>query len=216
MNDKSGAIKNTLSLNRVEALTDGVFAIVMTILVLELSSPLISGGTATSELSKHLLELWPKFLSYIVTFLMLGLMWSTHLYQFSFIRRTDSVLVWINIVFLMLMSLLPFSTNILGEYFQEQIAVLIVGFHMSACMLVRIILWAYATGKYRLIDKDINQHAIRDPQIMLLVGISVFIIGMAFSFIGSLISVFIFTIMMLFFIVRFTYLRRITASGRTT
>ena len=111
---KQVTIRTALSPNRIEALTDGVFAIVMTLLVLELSVPAIAGGSAEAELTTRLFEMWPKFVSYTVTFVMLGFMWSIHHYQFDRIKSADSVLVWLNIVFLMLISLLPFSTSLLG------------------------------------------------------------------------------------------------------
>jgi uncharacterized membrane protein len=184
----------------------------MTILVLELSLPIIEGSSVNTELSHSLLDMWPKFLSYSVTFLMLGFMWATHLFQFSFIKRTDSVLTFINIIFLMLMSLLPFTTNMLGEYFGEQLPVLMLGAHYIACMLMRIILWAYVTGKNRLVDKDLDPRELRNPQIMLTIGIVIFIVGMAFSFVNTAISIGIYSMMIIFFIVRFTVLRRISAN----
>jgi uncharacterized membrane protein len=83
MNAKPMVTRKALSPNRLEALTDGVFAIVMTILVLELGLPVITGELSNTELTIRLAAMWPKFLSFFVTFLMLGFMWSVHHYQFS-------------------------------------------------------------------------------------------------------------------------------------
>ena len=66
----------------------------MTVLVLELGVPAVTGGSASAELTHRLLEMWPKFASYAITFLMLGFMWSIHHYQFRIIRHSDSVLAW--------------------------------------------------------------------------------------------------------------------------
>ena len=114
MRNARGIAKITLSPRRIEALTDGVFAIVMTLLVLELSVSAIAEGSVHAELWPRLIDMWPKFLSYAVTFLMLGFMWIFHHRQFSHIKRSDNVFAWINIIALMFVALLPFSTSMLG------------------------------------------------------------------------------------------------------
>ena len=81
---------------RVEALTDGVFAIVMTLLVLELSIPVISGTSAGTLLTHRLIEMWPKYLSYVVSFLVLGLWWLYHHGVFENINRVDGRLLYYN------------------------------------------------------------------------------------------------------------------------
>ena len=86
-----------------------------------------------------------------------------------------------------------------------------LGAHYIACMLMRIVLWAYATGKNRLVDKDLDPRELRNPQIMLTIGICVFLAEMGFSFVNTFISIGIYSMMIIFFIVRFTFLRRISA-----
>jgi uncharacterized membrane protein len=211
-NAKPRVTREALSPNRVEALTDGVFAIVMTILVLELGVPIMTGESLHTELMGSLLAMWPKFLSYFVTFLMLGFMWSVHYYQFSNIKRSDSGLVWLNIIFLMFMSLLPFSTSLLGQHMDKQVSVLIYGGNFIACMLLRYFQWTYATKKYRLVDSDISPVQIKQPKIMLLMGISVCIIGMGLSFLSNIASICVFAAIIVFFIIRTTFYRRIGAS----
>ena len=130
-----------LSPHRLEALTDGVFAIVMTLLVLELSVPVIAEGSVHTELGKQLLDMWPKFLSYVVTFFMLGVMWFHHHRQFSQIKQSDSILVWANIVYLMFVAILPFSTSLIGEYIEERLPVFIYGGNFIACWICRYIIW---------------------------------------------------------------------------
>ena len=97
MSDARRMPRINLSPHRIEALTDAVFAIVMTLLVLELSIPVIAEDSAHYELWLRLINMWPKFLSYGVTFLMLGFMWIFHHRRFSHIKRTDNVFSWINI-----------------------------------------------------------------------------------------------------------------------
>src|SRR5919204_959877 len=103
-----------LSKNRIEALTDGIFAVVMTILVLDISVPQISshstvgGGVAVgTELLKRLFDLWPKILSFGISFVILAIYWMAHHRQFHYIKYSNRDLIWINIMFLMATCLLP-------------------------------------------------------------------------------------------------------------
>jgi uncharacterized membrane protein len=213
-NAKPRVAREALSPNRVEALTDGVFAIVMTILVLELGVPIVTGETLHTELTGHLLAMWPEFLSYFVTFLMLGFMWSAHYYQFSNIRRSDSGLVWLNIIFLMFMSLLPFSTSLLGQHIYERVPVFIYGGNFIACMLMRYFQWTYATKNYRLVDSDISPVQVKQPKTMLLMGIGVCIVGMGLSFLSNIVSICVFAALMVFFIIRTTLSRHLSISAQ--
>jgi uncharacterized membrane protein len=181
-------IKNALSPNRLEALTDGVFAIVMTLLVLGLGEPVLKGSSMPQEFTQ-LLDMWPKFISYVVTFLILGYMWSMHHWQFSFIKRSDCVLIWLNILFLMFTSLLPFSTFLLGEYIGQQLPVLVYGGNYMACMLMCFIKWSYATGKSRLVDTDIDWHEVRIRNMVVMIGIALFAIAMGISYLNPIVSI---------------------------
>ena len=87
-----------LGRNRIEALTDGVFAVAMTLLVLDIKVPELQQPLAASELPLRLLSLWPKFLSYTISFIILGVYSVGHHVQLSFIRRPDRPLLWINIL----------------------------------------------------------------------------------------------------------------------
>src|SRR4030088_188078 len=97
-----------LSRNRIEALTDGVFAVAMTLLVLDIKVPELEPPLAGAELPLKPLALWPKFLSYLISFVILGVYWVGHHIQLSFIRRADRPLLWINILFLLWVALVPF------------------------------------------------------------------------------------------------------------
>jgi uncharacterized membrane protein len=189
LNAEQRTIGSVFSTNRIEALTDGVFAIVMTILVLELGIPIATGEPVHTELSTMLLAIWPKFVSYFVTFLILGHIWSMHYYHFNGIRRSDIILVWTNIIFLMFLALLPFSTSLLGRHINERLSVLIWGGNWTACIIVRYVQWLYATKNYRLIDKDISPLYLKRTKILMSVNLVVFIIGTSISFINTIAAI---------------------------
>jgi uncharacterized membrane protein len=102
--------------NRVEALSDGIFAIVMTLLILELHVPKLPATAANVEVTAALFDLWPKFVSYLVAFISLGVFWIAHHIMYHAVRRADRTLLWLNIVFFMFVSVMPFSTSLLNSF----------------------------------------------------------------------------------------------------
>jgi len=187
---KKGVSAAVFTPNRLEALTDAVFAIVMTLLVLELSIPEIAHPSLQAELPRRLIKLWPKLYSYVLSFIVLGLLWRLHHLAFHSIKRSDNVLVWLNIIFLMFVALIPFSTSLLGNYGTEQIPVVVYAINVLLALVMRLIIWAYATGKYRLVDRDINPRLVKFDNLrsmgvclafMLVIGISFINVTAAFS-----------------------------------
>ena len=130
-----------LGRNRIEALTDGVFAVAMTLLVLDIKVPELQQPLATAELPLKLVALWPKFLSYTISFVILGVYWVGHHVQLSFIRRADRPLLWINILFLLWVALVPFSTALLSEYSNTRLAIAIYGANLIAIGLTLALHW---------------------------------------------------------------------------
>jgi uncharacterized membrane protein len=181
-----------LNLHRLAALTDGVFAIVMTLLVLEISIPEIAPSSVHVELSRRLLELWPKLLSYGISFIILGAFWYLHHQAFHYIKRSDSGLTWLNILFLMFIALIPFSTALFGSYGTEQLPLIIYASNLLLANVLRFLLWTYATGKYRLADRDISPRLLKWDR-LISIGISlifVLMIGVSFISVGAARSAF--------------------------
>jgi uncharacterized membrane protein len=105
---------------RIEALSDGVFAIAMTLLVLEIKVPELPREVAPVELWHATIEHWPIFFSFLVTFMLAGQFWLWHHVLCHYTRRVDRVLALLTVVFLMFVSLLPFSTAMLGAFTLRQ------------------------------------------------------------------------------------------------
>ena len=173
-----------LTLHRIEALTDGVFAIVMTLLVLDISIPLIAHSSLQVELPRRLIELWPKFYSYVLSFIVLGMFWSNHHFAFHHIKRSNNGLVWINIFFLMFVALIPFTTSLIGDYRMEQLPFVIYVINVLLILIMRLILWTYATGKYRLVDSDINPRLVKGRKLSMIVTSLILILAIGISFIN--------------------------------
>ena len=102
-----------LSTHRIEAFSDGVFAIAITLLVLNLQVPEIA---TVSELASKLGALWPKLVSYVLSFMVVGIYWVAHHNTFHYIKRSDRNLLWLNILMMLFVVFIPFPAALLGQY----------------------------------------------------------------------------------------------------
>ena len=108
----------------IEALSDGIFAFAMTLLILDVKIPSLETGSG-SRAAARLVEVAPRFLVYAMSFLIVGEYWVGHHAQLHFIRRTDRAYLWSNLFYLMAISSLPFSAGLLGQYPRQPIAIII-------------------------------------------------------------------------------------------
>jgi len=113
-----------MSTARIEAFSDGVFAIVMTLLVLEIHVPRVTGGNISAVLGNSLLALMPKFLSYILSFGIVSVWWVAHHHFFDLLQKSDRGLLWFNNVFLLWLAFVPFPTALMGDYPAARVAVM--------------------------------------------------------------------------------------------
>ncbi len=126
--------------DRLLTFTDGVFAIIITILVLELEVPELGSGQSLSE---SLAEIQPTFVAFIISFLLVGMYWVGHRSSFAQVRYVDRNTIWLNLVFLMSVALVPFAAAVLGEYQTEPVALHLYGLVLIAVTLFRIALDSY-------------------------------------------------------------------------
>lgn len=128
---------------RIEAFTDGVFAIVITLLVLELRIPEVHGLHASEELRQGLTELLPKFVSFAVSFIYISIYWYNHHQLFHPVERLDRKLFWLNTVFLLFLTFIPFPTALIGSYPTDRVAVLCYGLAMMATAISFVVMKMY-------------------------------------------------------------------------
>ena len=142
-----------LRTDRMEAFSDGVFAIAITLLVLEISVPPGSG----EHLLRAFADEWPSYLAYVVSFATIGAAWVAHSVITEYLARADAVLVRLNLLLLMVVSFLPFPTRLLAEYIREarpeRVAATIYGITLLAAASMLSVLWRYAVGR-RLVHPD--------------------------------------------------------------
>jgi uncharacterized membrane protein len=188
---------DALPTTRIEALHDATFAIVMTLLILEFRVPEVEDH---HELVRGLLALWPTAVAYVLTFLNLGVYWVGQHNQFHYIRATDRTLLWINLLFLMLVSGLPFSTALLGRYPQEQLPYLLYGANMIVAGLTMYLHWCYATMHHRLTDHDIEDAFVAAIKRRILFAPLIAVIAMAVSFVSLPLSLLIYLILIPYYL----------------
>ena len=150
-----------LTTNRIEAFSDGVFAIVVTLLVLEIHVPQVHGAGVSSQLAAALIALIPKCLSYVMSFSIVSIYWVSHHQLFAVVKKTDRGLLWLNSLFLLWLAFIPFPTGLLGEYPHERLAVMVFGGVMAATGLSFALLRWYAFVPGRLIGEQIGKELIR-------------------------------------------------------
>ena len=148
-----------LALGRIEMFSDGVFAIVVTLLVLELKVPPLMDHTSVSELAHKLGELVPKFLSWLISFIIVCKFWLNHHQVFALARHADYAMVWLNSVFLMGQAFIPFPTALMGEFPANPLAVSFFGLVFAINTLLFIALRAYIVR--RLIKPELAP--LQDP-----------------------------------------------------
>lgn len=133
---------------RIEALSDGVFAIAMTLLVLDLKVPVANALQSEKELLKELLALGPKIATYFVGFMTMGIFWVGQSAQLTYIEKTDRRLTWLSVFFLAFVSLLPFTTAYLSEHLQSKVAIGLYWVNIFMLGFILYIHWhcAYGSG----------------------------------------------------------------------
>ena len=145
---------------RIISLSDGVFAFAMTLMVLQFDTPdpeRISRGALRS----YILDQWPSVVSYAITFFVVANYWVVHHRTFRYIRTHDTALMWINILFLLCISFLPFPTDVMGEYDDTVFAVQFYALAMTVTSAVLTGLWLYLARQRRLLHDTCDERTVR-------------------------------------------------------
>ena len=119
-----------MSKHRIEALADGMFAVVMTLLVLDIKMPDTVTYASDGDLWQKLVSLEHAIASYAISFVILAVYWIAHHFHFHFIERTDRGLLWINLVMLLCITLVPFTTDVLGDNVHLRLPALLYGVNL--------------------------------------------------------------------------------------
>jgi uncharacterized membrane protein len=193
----------SLKTSRVEALSDGVFAIAMTILVLNISVPTAETVSA-DQLPDALRHVAPQVIVYIISFVNLGVLWVGQHNQYHFIDRADRWFLWINILYLLLISFMPLATALLGHYPLHRVALVVYGTNLIAATLVLALHWHYAAGSGRLVRAQLSPRIVRFAHRRILGSAGAYTIALLLSLMVPLLSLALFLAVPLFNVLPFT------------
>lgn len=153
-----------LTTNRLEAFSDGVFAIAITLLILEIHLP-TQVDAPHKSVAESLLAIWPSYFAYIFSFVTVGIYWVNHHYIFKIYQKTNHVFNLLNVFFLMCISFLPFPTEVLGTHLldvnEQRTTISFYVFGLLLPALSWFLLWLYASSNYRLIDTNLSPRFVR-------------------------------------------------------
>ena len=154
----SSAERKTYQPERVIAFSDGVMAVAITLLVLDLKLP---EGVSDAELAASLRGSLHGVTCYALSFVVIGLFWMAHHEQYSYIRRVDPPLLWLNLFFLMTIGLIPFLTSVLSDHVGPLPTALYAGVMVATCLLLAA-MWWHACRNPDLIAPNVPQPVRRD------------------------------------------------------
>jgi uncharacterized membrane protein len=157
------AHREEVETTRQEALSDGVFAVAITLLAFELTVPAAKTVGPHHSLAKALIQQWPEYLAYGLSFATILIMWVNHHNLFRIIKRTDHIFLLLNGLLLMVITAIPFATNLLAEYIQKpdwNTAQVVYSGLSLVMALAFFVMWHYAAWDLRLLDKRMSRHMV--------------------------------------------------------
>lgn len=173
-------MKYLFSKTRVEAFSDGIFAIIITLLVLEIKVPHIHEYNSANELMQALFGLLPKFISWIISFFTVAVIWVNHHKIFKQIKQLDSGIFWRNAFLLLWTSFIPFPTAVLGDYPNNKVSIVLYGTVMSLMALSFTLMRLYAISKNEVLEDAVNLEAFkRETKLSLIFGPLMYLSGLA-------------------------------------
>ncbi|HLX49896.1 MAG TPA: TMEM175 family protein [Streptosporangiaceae bacterium] len=186
-----------MTTGRLEAFSDGVFAIAATLLILGVHT------TSDGPLGHSLLHIWPSYVAYAVTFVTIGIIWVNHHTVFGQVETVDRTFLMINVIFLMLVSFIPFPTGLIAVHFRGsglEAAALAYGATLTATAVMFNTLWFYAARGKRLLKQDADPRVVTGISRSYLPGPFIYLIAMLVALASPLASVILYAAITVFYI----------------
>jgi uncharacterized membrane protein len=184
--------------SRLEAFSDGVFAIAGTLLVLELRVP-----AETSDLSGALLHLWPAYAAYLVSFLTIGIIWVTHHTLLEHGNRVDRGFLSLILLLLIAVGIVPFPTALVGQYILSDhgatAALVVYGLGGLLIAIAFTGVFLYATHDHRLVGDAVAARRVRQEGRLFPIGLAAYTLGIGLAFVAPLASLAVYGLTALFY-----------------
>ena len=185
---------------RIEAFSDGVFAVAITLLVLEIKVPTAGEASLTSLLLKQ----WASYVSFLVSFAFIGVMWTNHHRLFTHIRRSTDTLLALNLLLLLGVTAVPFPTAVLAQYLghrDQRIAALLYNATYFVIAIIFNVLWRYSAWNNRLLSKDADASAVDRISKQYALGPVLYLVCLALAWISVPLSLLLNLALAIFFAV---------------
>lgn len=190
-----------LGKGRIEALSDGVFAIAMTLLVFNLKVPTFNASPTNQEIWDKLVPMWHSFSTYIIAFISLGIYWIGHHNVFASIRRSDRVILWFNICFLLFVAFLPFTTTIFSEAPNNQVTTTLFGLNLFVIGIFLYWIWRYASTHDGFVPLALESDFRSQVNRRILITPAMSLVGVVVAFWSPVISTIVYFSMIPLFII---------------
>jgi len=190
---------------RVKAFTDGVFAIIITILVLEISVP---AELPEQSLRDAISETGPELVAWVISFFIVGMYWVGHRDLFNQVRYVNRDVVWLNLLFMMPAALIPFAASVMGQYHDEPIALHLYGVVLIATALLRWLLYAYLMRRPSLLWEPPGTKRRRVGALLAGAPILVYLVAMLVAVVAPTVSLLLYFAMPLLYLLLVAVLRQ--------
>jgi uncharacterized membrane protein len=169
---------------RLEAFSDGVFAIAITLLVLTIAQP-----ATYHELTQQLVDRWPSFAAYVVSFSVIGIMWLNHHSMFMQFARVDRGLVYLNLTLLLTIAFIPYPTQVFGEALRQGQGTRVAAVMYSGTMAINAYawgaLWLYASRRRRLLNDSFPESRRRPATLAFTFGVFAYTVSVAIALVNA-------------------------------
>jgi uncharacterized membrane protein len=186
--------------NRVEAFSDGVFAIVITLLILDIRVP----DVEYSQLLASLVAVLPRIFAYVISFGVIGVYWLAHHQSLQLVGKLNGLLIWLNLVYLLAVSFMPFPTALLGRYPLQPIPIVIYGLNLIVANTIGVILTLYLRGHPELGSGLAHRASHKSFYLYGFVNLS-YVLAMLLGFVVPTVSYGIFVVVLIVVIVYYSF-----------
>jgi len=194
------------NVERLAALSDGVFAVAMTLLVLDLRAPAVEAVHSEHDLWRALLTLSPRLLMYMMSFMTLGIFWVGQQTQLNHLQRSDRSLTWIHLAFLFVVTVTPFSTALLAEYTAYRLALLV--YWLNILLLGTTLYWSWVcaigTG---LVKEDMPVHVSDAIKRRIVIAQSLYAFGALLCVVNPFFSIAVIVLVQLNYVIALRFTR---------
>jgi uncharacterized membrane protein len=200
---ETGGEKET---GRLESFSDGVFAVAITLLVIDLKVPQVDVNAASPSLglAQALLEQWPSYLTFVTSFATILIMWVNHHTLFKLIQRTDTHFLFINGFLLLLVTSVPFPTALVSQYLTTPAAKVACAVYAGVFVIINIaynLLWWSASSNQRLLKSSVSQAQVQKLTRNYALGFPLYLLAMLLAFWNAYVSLGLCSFLWMFWVV---------------